>query len=155
MVHDRGLERVEGSIVKEGRRHLQIAERCGAEHVTQSRIALRLLEAEVFVLARAVEDHVARPDAEQRRKLWAADSVRLEVAEHLVRVAGHGVAADAACLTEKEQRAALLTRRHRVPLTAGEAIQRRIRGGEHSLKFCDRSPPHADRDAVRERGRRR
>ena len=46
------------------------------------------MNGEIFVLTGAVEDHVAGADAEHGRELWAADAVRAEIAEHLVRRTG-------------------------------------------------------------------
>src|SRR5262249_49089455 len=122
--------------------------RAGPEGVPIRLIARGLLEAEVFVLARTVVDHVARADAEYRRELRAADPVVLEIAEHLVRLAGDRMTGHAVRLAEKHQRAMLFASRHRVGVAASKPVDRRVRGGQERLIFRDRLPPHADRYAA-------
>ena len=87
MKANRVVESREGAIVEERRRDGEVAQRGRAELVAVGAIAGRLLEPEILVLARALEDHVALADAERRRDLRHADDVLFEVAEHLVRVA--------------------------------------------------------------------
>jgi hypothetical protein len=87
--------------------HLQVPQRRSVEGVSQRRITLSLLKAELLVRAWAVEDHVAGAKAEYRRKLRAANGVRLEVAEHLRRLACNRVAGDTSRFAEEEQRTAL------------------------------------------------
>jgi hypothetical protein len=59
-------------------------------------------------------------------KLWYADSPIGEIAEHLVGVAGHGMARHAAGLSEEEERASLLAIRHGSALAACKAIDRSV-----------------------------
>src|SRR5262249_18939587 len=120
----------------------------GAEGVSRRRITLGLLEAEVLVLPGTVEDGIARTHAKHRCELGTADAVRLEVAEHLVCLTGHGMAGHAVRLAEEEQRAALLAGGHGVPVAAGEAIQRRVRGGECGLELGKGASAHTDRNTT-------
>src|SRR5512145_2918974 len=101
MVRDRRFEATECSIVEEGGRGLEVTQRRGAKHVAQGWVAFRLGKTEIFVLVRAVEDHVACTYAKRGRELRSADPMRLEIAEHLVRVSRHGVASHTVRLAEK------------------------------------------------------
>jgi hypothetical protein len=148
VVRDGGFQCAEGAVVEEGWSHLQVAQRRGAKGIPQRGIALRLLEPEVLILAGTIEDRVAGAKAENRRDLGAADAVRREVAEHLVRRTSDRVALDAPGSAEKKQGAALLTLCHRPCLAAGKPVQRRVCGGEAGLELGDRAPPHADGNAA-------
>src|SRR5215468_8168636 len=148
VVCDRRRDRAKRAVVEESARGFQVPQRTRPEGVPIHLIARRLLEAEVFVLPRTVVDHVARADAEYRRELWAADPVVFEVAEHLVRLAGNRMTGHAVRLAEKQQRAMLFAGRHRAGVAASKPVDRRARGRQERLKFRDRLPPHADRDAA-------
>src|SRR5262245_27972532 len=149
VVSDGRLDRADSAVVEKGRGDFEIPQGRRAEHVPLRGIVRGLFDAEIFMFVRAIEDDVARTDAKLREELWSADAVQLEVAEHLVRQAGHGVAGDTPGLAEEQKRAALLAPGHRVLLTPGKSVERRIRGGEGGLELGDGAPPHADGDATR------
>ena len=136
VVGDRVAQAGEGAVVEERRLQRDVAERRRPERVAIDRIGRELLAPEVFVVAGAAELEVPllvgevagiapRPQPEPGgRHLRNAGDVRLEVAEQLVRFAGHRVALNAGCLGEEGPRAALLLRRQRVALAARKAIDR-------------------------------
>lgn len=74
-----------------------------AELVPIGWIAGNLFETEVLILGGPVEDHIALADTEKGCNLRHGDVVHLEIAEHLVGLAGHGVTGDALSLSGSEQ----------------------------------------------------
>src|SRR5882672_7719254 len=113
---DRVLEPRECAVVKEGGLERRVPERRAAKPVAIRRISRDLLQAEIFVPARSIEDHIPLADAKGRGDLRNADYVHLEVAEHLIGLTGHGVTLHAIALAEEDQRAALLRFAHRALL---------------------------------------
>src|SRR5262249_40875149 len=105
-----------------------------------------LLEAKVLVCFGTIKNDVARAGTEDRRDLRHARDALLEVAEHLVRAAGDGMALHAAGLAEEEQRAALFAGAHRVPSATRELIDRRIGKDERELELGDGLAEHDEVD---------
>src|ERR1700730_4784780 len=130
---DRVLEPRECAVVEEGGLQRGVPERRAAKLVAIRRIPRDLLQAEIFVLARPIEDHITLADAKGRGDLRNADHVHPEVAEHLVVLPGHSVTLHAIALAKEDQRAALLRFAQRCLLATRIAINRRI--GEHEREF--------------------
>src|SRR5467141_2806163 len=143
-MRDRVLQPREGSVVKECLLQSHISQRRCAKLVAVCGIPADLLQPEVFILPGSVEDHVALAEAELGRNLWHADDVHFEVAEHLVGLAGNGVANHTAGLSEKEQRALFLGKAHRPALTAREVVDRRIGENERELELRDGAAEHRE-----------
>ena len=78
------------------------------------------------------------PDAVGRHDLRHARPGHLEVAEHLVGRTSDGVAADAAALSEEEERPAFLRRGHRPPFSPRETVDGRVCEDQRQLEFRDR-----------------
>src|SRR5207249_3630283 len=140
------LQSRERSVVEEGRLQGYISQWRAAELVSIRWVPADLLEPEVLIPPRSVEDDVALPDAELRRDLWHADYVHLEVAEHLVGLSAHGVADYASRLSEEQQRAPLLGNAHRAVLAAREAVDGRVGENECELKLGDGAAKHREVD---------
>src|SRR6267142_5605479 len=80
-----------------------------AEHIPVVRIARDLLQPEVFVLPRPVEDHITRRGVPCRRgNLRHADNVLSEVAKHFIRLPRYCVASDTVGTAEEEERTSFL-----------------------------------------------
>src|SRR5262245_53433525 len=152
MVRDGTLQAPESAVVEEARGDFQVPQRRRPEHVAQGRIAFRLLEAEILVLFRTIENDVAGSDSEYGRDLRTADPVGAEIAEHLVGSAGDGVAGDALALAEENERAPLLRAGQGTGLAAGKAIQRCVGRREGGLELSDRQTAHVDGDAAGSQG---
>src|SRR5256885_16889716 len=99
---DRVLEPRECAVVEEGGLQRGIPERRAAELVAIRRISRDLLQAEIFVLARPIEDHITLADAKGRGDLRNADHVHPEVAENIVGLPGHRVTSHAMDLSKDE-----------------------------------------------------
>src|SRR5262249_49030476 len=97
------FELCESPVVKECRLERHIADRRSAKSVPVTGITGDLLEAKVFVLARAIESHIAC----ERRDLWNPDDVLIKVAEHLVGGARDLVTIDAPGFAKEKQRTLL------------------------------------------------
>jgi hypothetical protein len=104
MITDRVLQTNERAVVHEGRLQRHVAQRRRAEGVAVHRVSADLREAEILIRARTVVHHVA----ESREDLGNAGHVLPEITEHLVRLAGHGVAIDAARPSEEQHRSLFL-----------------------------------------------
>src|SRR5262249_25680751 len=72
----------ETSIVKECRLERDVSQWRAAEFVTVGGIARDLLQTEVLILPRSIENYIALPDSKLRRNLRYADDVHLEITEH-------------------------------------------------------------------------
>ncbi len=134
----------ERPVVEERRRHGKITQRRRPEFVTIRRVAGHLLQAEVFVLSRSIEDDVTAHGAERRSYLRHASDVMLEVAEHLVRSAGHSVTRDASGFTKEEQGPSLLWNAHGLAIAAGKSIEWSIRKHECELEFRNGETKHGE-----------
>src|SRR6267378_6943217 len=130
---DRVPEPRECAVVEEGGLQRGVPERRAAKLVAIRRIPRDLLQAEIFVLARPIEDHITLADAKGRGDLRNADHVHPEVAEHLVGLPGHSLTLHAIALAKEDQRAAFLRLAQRCLLATRIAINRRI--GEHEREF--------------------
>jgi hypothetical protein len=131
MVAHHRFEGRERTVVAVRGLHGEIAERRRAELVPVSDLPRDLLETEVLVGLRPVERRVGDVGTDLRQ----ADRVLLEIAEHLVRLPRHRVAAHASCLSKEEDRAPLLPLRHGGELAPRKAVDGRVRARERELEF--------------------
>src|SRR5262249_4207453 len=122
VVVDRILKTRKTSVVEERGLQCNISQRRGPEPVSIGRIASNLLQPEVFIMPRPVEDHVPSSNTKLRSDLRHADHVHLEVAEHFIRASADGVTAYTPRFTEKQNRALFFRNTHRPFFTTRETI---------------------------------
>src|SRR5262245_12698814 len=112
----------EAAVVKESWLQGDVAQRRRAELVAIFGVPGNWLQAEVFILPRPVEGHVA----DQRCDLGDAYYVLVEIAEHLICWSGHSVTLHTARFAKEQQCAFLLVVRKRIFLAPPKLIDRRI-----------------------------
>src|SRR5258707_751314 len=81
MMADRLFDSRESSIVKECRLQRRVAKRRTAKLVSVVLVARNLFQTKILILIRPVKDYVSLTDAKERRNLWNADVMHLEIAE--------------------------------------------------------------------------
>src|SRR6185503_19881231 len=91
------------SIVKERGLQGSVAEGRSAKLVSVRAVPRNLLEPEVFVLGRPVENHVPVTDTKERSDLRNPDHIILEVADHLVGGPGDRVTLHTFSLAEEHE----------------------------------------------------
>src|SRR5438045_3041977 len=124
---DRVFDPGESAVVKKGRGERNIPERGRTELVAVGGETGDLLQAEVFILAGPVEDHIAPSDSEKWGDLRHSDYVHLEIAEHLVRLPRHRVTAHAFACAEKHQSSLLFRFAHGIGVASRELVYRGVR----------------------------
>src|SRR5262249_50709810 len=127
-------------VVKECRLEGHIANRRSAKSVTVIGVTGDLLKAKVFVLARAIEGHIAC----ERRDLWNPDDVLIKVAEHLVGGARNLVTIDAPGFAKEKQRTLLFVVTQCSNLASRKLVNGGIGKDQGEFEFSDSEPEHIE-----------
>src|SRR5262245_11911218 len=146
MVTDSVFQSHQRAVVKVRWRHRKIPKGRGSELVPIGFVAGDLFQPEIFVFVGTIKDDVAEARSERWRDLGDAGDVFLEVAEHFVRSSRDRVAAHTPGFAEKEKRAALFGRSHRLTSPSRELIDGRIRKHQRELEFGYRFSHHDEID---------
>src|SRR4029077_2333764 len=123
-----------GAVVKEGRLQRNVADRRSPKLIPVIRVTGHLLQAEVFVLTRAVERHVAH----DRSNLRNSDDVRSKIAKHFVGRARNFMTFNTPGFSKEKERSAFLLVSQGVELTSRKLIYWSIRKNKGELEFGDR-----------------
>ena len=138
----------EGTVVEEGWLQRRVPQGRRAKFVTVCGVAGNLFQAKVLILARAVENHIAFAQAEERCDLRHPGNMHSKVAEHLIGLPRNGMAGNASRLTEEKQGTLLLRDGHGTALAACKSIDRRIGEDQCELEFGNRSSEHRKVDGT-------
>src|SRR5262245_27416341 len=141
MMPHRVLQPGESAVVKKRRLQGNVADRSRPKLIAVIRVARDLLQAEIFVLSRAVECHIAG----DRRNLRDPNDMLLEVAEHLVGWARDVMAVDTPRPAKEKQRSLLFVVSQCALLPSRKPVNRSIGEDQGELELGDSKTEHIER----------